>query len=349
MEEKLMSIFRNKVFRAIGIILGIYVLLKYIVPLIIPFLIAAYIAYLLLPLVDFINRKTNINKGLIASFFALLIGSVLAFFMWLLLLRGVNFLKEFLCNLDIYKDQFFLIIKDCSGCIEKRIGIKDKSIESAILNSANAFVNNLQITYLPMIMDHSFYYLKNIARVIGTVVITVIAAVFIVKDYEVIVKNLKKNEKCRKLLRIVIKIIHIIEIFLKAQIIILAVVGVICIIGLFLTKTKNAIGIGLVIGLLDTLPFIGTSIVLIPWAIIEFIRGNYYISVILIITYLVTALARELLEPKLMSKKMGVLPIAMIMAIYLGIKLFGLVGVLLGPVGLLMIIELCKDEKLDES
>jgi predicted PurR-regulated permease PerM len=140
-----------------------------------------------------------------------------------------------------------------------------------------------------------------------------------------------------------------IEIFLKAQIIILAVVGIICIIGLLLTKTKNAIGMGLVIGLLDTLPFIGTSIVFIPWAIIEFIRGNYYIGVILIITYLVCALARELLEPKLMSKKMGVLPIAMIMAIYLGVKLFGLIGVLLGPVGLLMIIELCKEEKKDEN
>ena len=122
--------------------------------------------------------------------------------------------------------------------------------------------------------------------------------------------------------------------YLKAQGIIIFIVAAVCVAGLLLIKSPYAILIGITIGIVDAFPIFGSGSILIPWAIIELIQKDMFHGAVLITLYVVTLLLREILEPRLMGKEMGLKPLYILMSVYVGIKLFGLGGILLGPIGL---------------
>ena len=88
---------------------------------------------------------------------------------------------------------------------------------------------------------------------------------------------------------------------------------------------------------MDALPFIGTSIVLLPLALWELFSGACLKAFFCLLAYGVSALFRELAEPKLIGKRVGVYPFIILISVYAGMKLFGLWGIIKGPVGLVMI------------
>ena len=101
----------------------------------------------------------------------------------------------------------------------------------------------------------------------------------------------------------------------------------------------NGILWGLLAGLLDALPFIGTGVVLVPLSIQQFFCGSYVRGAVCLLVYVVCIFVRELLEPRLIGKKIGVSPIAILLSIYAGIKLFGIWGIIGGPLGFIIICQ----------
>ena len=98
--------------------------------------------------------------------------------------------------------------------------------------------------------------------------------------------------------------------------------------------------LGILAGILDVLPFIGTGVVLIPTAIIQLINGKILKAVVCVILYVLCIGARELMEPKLMGKKLGIYPVILLMSIYAGVKLFGIAGIIKGPLGVVLFKQL---------
>ncbi len=91
---------------------------------------------------------------------------------------------------------------------------------------------------------------------------------------------------------------------------------------------------------MDMLPFIGTGLVLMPLAFWQILNGYYAKAVICVILYVVCALTREFLEPKLIGEKMGIFPVAILFSVYAGVKLFGVFGIVKGPLALITIYEI---------
>ena len=79
-----------------------------------------------------------------------------------------------------------------------------------------------------------------------------------------------------------------------------------------------------------------------PWALIELLLGNYQYAAGLFLYYVICSFVRELLEPKLVGKHLGVPPLAVLMSIYIGIQLYGGAGVIFGPVSALLIYEVYR-------
>jgi len=98
---------------------------------------------------------------------------------------------------------------------------------------------------------------------------------------------------------------------------------------------------------LDALPALGTGTVFLPWILLQVIQKEYTAAIILGVTYGICALAREFLEPKLVGNKLGILPVVILMSVYVGLKLYGLGGILLGPLSVLLIKELWR--QVEES
>ncbi|MBQ7173323.1 MAG: AI-2E family transporter [Clostridia bacterium] len=107
--------------------------------------------------------------------------------------------------------------------------------------------------------------------------------------------------------------------------------------GFLILKVKYAFLLAFFVAFVDLLPILGTGSVLIPWGIFQFWQGNIALGAGLLILYAVITLARQFLEPHLLGKSLGLHPILTLFAGYAGWRLFGVWGMLLGPVVLILL------------
>ena len=93
----------------------------------------------------------------------------------------------------------------------------------------------------------------------------------------------------------------------------------------------------LFIGIVDLLPIFGAGAVMLPWAAYNFLIGNIPLAIAILIICIIWAVIKPLIEPKMVSKEMGMHPIFTLVGMYTGSKLFGILGLILGPIILLII------------
>ena len=130
--------------------------------------------------------------------------------------------------------------------------------------------------------------------------------------------------------------------YLKAEVILIAISFFIILIGLYIGKFTGlkieypllcALGIAFV----DALPIVGSGTVMIPWAIFSFLDGNISLALLLIGLYVLALIVRQIVEPKLISNKIGIHPIFTLIAMYTGFKVIGIIGLFLGPIILIIL------------
>ncbi len=102
--------------------------------------------------------------------------------------------------------------------------------------------------------------------------------------------------------------------------------------GLCILRVEYAFLLALLIALVDFLPILGVGTVLIPWSTVLLLQKNYYLGFGLLILYAVVLIVRQIIEPKLIGKSLGLHPLAALFSGYLGFSLLGLPGMLAGPV-----------------
>ncbi|MBW4082328.1 sporulation integral membrane protein YtvI [Paenibacillus sp. S150] len=125
--------------------------------------------------------------------------------------------------------------------------------------------------------------------------------------------------------------------YLRAQLVLISITAVIVIIGLLLLGVNSAFAIGLTIGLVDLVPYLGVGIVLLPWALYSYMTGNLALGIGLSVLYAVILITRQVLEPKVLASSIGLDPLAMLIGMFAGLQLFGMLGLLLGPVLLVVL------------
>ncbi|MCL2456321.1 MAG: sporulation integral membrane protein YtvI [Defluviitaleaceae bacterium] len=132
--------------------------------------------------------------------------------------------------------------------------------------------------------------------------------------------------------------------YFRAQGILMVMVGIISVIGLLFLKNPYALLIGLLFAVLDFLPILGPALILLPWALISAIIGNISQALGLLIIYGIITITRQVLQPKILGTQMGAHPLASLMSIYIGFRIFGLMGLIIGPSLLMIMIALFPDK-----
>jgi len=136
--------------------------------------------------------------------------------------------------------------------------------------------------------------------------------------------------------------------YFRAQGILMVLVGIISIVGLLILRSPYALFLGLLFAVLDFLPILGPAIVLIPWALISFVMGNIHQAIGLLVIYGVITITRQVLQPKILGDQMGAHPLASLMSIFIGFRIFGLLGFIIGP-SLLMIFIAIREANQKEG
>lgn len=131
---------------------------------------------------------------------------------------------------------------------------------------------------------------------------------------------------------------------ISIQVILILISTLIIIAGFMILGIKNSFILGVICGILDLLPYVGTIIVFIPIIIYNIIVKDYLIAFGLICLYILVQIIREILEAKLMSNKFNLHPLIVFLSIYIGIKVFGMIGIFIGPLYSMMVRDIfCED------
>ena len=130
--------------------------------------------------------------------------------------------------------------------------------------------------------------------------------------------------------------------YLKAEATLILISFFISLIGLYILKFAGfaiefPLLIAIAIGFVDALPILGSGTAMVPWAIICALNGDIKLGIAILILWIIMSITRQFLEPKLVSKNIGVHPIFTLIAMYTGFKLIGVLGMLVGPIILIII------------
>ncbi len=107
-------------------------------------------------------------------------------------------------------------------------------------------------------------------------------------------------------------------------------------VGLWILKQPYALLIAIIVATVDLLPILGAGTVLIPWAILQLLLGHHSFGIGLLILYGVLTIVRQIAEPHVVGESLGIHPLASLLCMVLGLQLFGVVGMLLGPIAALV-------------
>jgi len=130
--------------------------------------------------------------------------------------------------------------------------------------------------------------------------------------------------------------------YLKAELLLSLGVFFILSAGLAMTRLPYAMLIAFLLAVLDFIPIIGSGTVMVPWAIICFALGDWKKGAALLIIWGVVCIFRRLAEPKVLGSQTGLHPVLSLASIYVGMRTFGVLGMVFGPVVLLVLINVCK-------
>ena len=171
----------------------------------------------------------------------------------------------------------------------------------------------------------------------------ILGTFFFTKDYVLII-NFFKELFPQKIVKYLAKVKNFttsaFSSYLKAQLILMALTSALVTVCLWIVGKDYPLVWGVVCGAIDALPFFGTAVILLPWSLAALMFGDWYSCIALLIIQGLVFLVRQLAEPKVVSRQIGIHPILTLVGVYIGLKFFGVLGVVFAPILMLLLVNL---------
>lgn len=251
-------------------------------------------------------------------------------------------------------DQLFSFARTLPGYIpmlsELFSGISQRfsSLFADLPENLTATIGALPETIISNLADSLTGSLSAFAsRVVGelpgilvTSLVTIVASCFIAKDYCKITRFIKEQLEARhwRLLLDAKKMFsaNILK-MLRGYLILMLLTFTELSIGLLLLGYNYAIALAALIALVDILPILGTGTVLIPWILFKALSGDWWGAVGLLVLYAIITVVRNILEPKIIGKQVGLPPLLTLLSMYCGLRLLGFWGLFGFPIALIIL------------
>lgn len=329
----------------IGITLSVYVCFRYLLPVFLPFLVAWLLAALLHRPVRWLRNKLRIPMSFSAVIgILLLLGAAGAggfFLLRTLLNQLIGLVRQFptyQLTLTEHYQSF------CAGC-DRFLRLDTGASQIFLDAQLDQVVNHIQTSVLPSITEQTLRLALGTAEAFALIVIILVVAILLVKDLDQYRERFRTSAFAPLLLPVTDRLRYSAVAYLRTQGIILLITATLCTLGLVLIRNPYALLLGLAIALLDALPILGSGMILLPWSIALFFQKNYMAGAVLLVVFVLCVILREYLEPKLLGKGIGIRPLYTLISMYLGIRIFGVAGFILGPIGLVIIKSLYEQSE----
>ncbi|HWP80041.1 MAG TPA: sporulation integral membrane protein YtvI [Candidatus Acidoferrum sp.] len=320
-----------------------YLVFKYGLSMAMPFILALMVSAIAQPIITFFVRRLHIPHG-IASVISVLFVFFAVGWLSVVIISGlaqqVKALTEYWPTLyeqisyqvSIYTtrltDLFTLLPPYAADYVENAV--------AKLTDSLLAVVGDLTVPFLTFVTGAA----SKLPSIFVAAIVTIAASILISTDYDD-VRRFISLQLPANLYAVALDTKQFFKLtilrFLRAYMIICFCTFVELNIGFMLLGIKNALLLAVLIALFDILPLFGSGGILIPWAIMALIFSNYGLALGLIILYLIVTSVRQIVEPKVIGSTTGLSPVASLLAIYCGLRFFGVIGMFMMPILLIVV------------
>lgn len=292
-------------FQKTGILLAVYLTLRFLLPLVLPFV----FSWMTVGALTFVQKKTNarlLSISILYIILFLLFGGASIF-------CGCYLLYEPCCRLVPICQSYWAQFSEYLTWIPESLS-----------------------GYLAIAMPSAFSCLFGIF-------LYLLSILLFAKDWNHFHTLLYKLPFADPVSHAFRRILWCVKSWIRAQCRIMLVISLECAIGYYFLHIPAFFFWAILTGIIDALPVFGTGTIFFPWILIMVLQKDYTFALWLALLYLITWLTRELLEPKLLGDGLGLLPVCFLISVITGLKLFGPLGLFSGPFGILLIRELWKE------
>ena len=343
----------------------VYLVFKYLVNLLMPFFLALIFAAVARPVAVFLSREYRYKKnaagervavrrrvrmnrtvaGIISVILLFLIVLGLLVILFVQLADTVADLAAGIPGLYYAKvlpgiTEFFAKVEELAGRIDESLLEMVQSAVPNILSSVGSTVTEASAKVVGWIASVA----SRLPGMLLSTIICLIATVFIAVDFDKIKTFIRRNlpERPLRMVRDVRdSFLGIVWQFIKSYFIIFCITTTEITVGLLLIGVNRPVLVAVLIAIFDAFPIVGSGMILLPWTILTLISGEVWRGLGLGILYAVVVIARQIIEPKIVGKHVGLRPIVTLICMYAGTRLFGgLIGLFGLPITAAILVDL---------
>ena len=317
---------------------ALFVLFRWLLPVVLPFLIAMGLARLMEPAVRFMHKKWRFPRKIGAALLTLLIVAAIVGAVWFILswlfweINGlIERAPELIARLPEMNESW-------TEKLNRWIEAAPLSMRDTLSNAAEGVMEGLSAIPAKVVgwlTNWLTGFAKKLPYIILFVFALVLSTFLISADYPGITKSLLKpfSKKTRdKILSVKTRLVNTLGKWLKAQGMIMLITFGELLLGFMILRIPTALLAASLIALVDALPVLGAGLCLIPWAIISLASGDSFQAAGLAVIYGAVVLVRGFLEPKLVGDQIGLGALPTFMAMYAGFVLSGVLGMITFPI-----------------
>ena len=206
----------------------------------------------------------------------------------------------------------------------------NESIFSLVTNMISEGVKSLSINLTSQIAG----VITAFPQIMVTVIVMFLSLFYFAKDYDKIGKSIVSylpKSMAKKAPIIKNDIVLVVSKYIKSYMLLLLLTFSVLFSGFLILRIDNSFVLAIIISIVDILPILGVGTVLIPWAIILIIGGHTKLAIGILVLFIINYIVRQYAEPKIVSTQMNVHPLITLLAMYAGLKLAGILGLIFAP------------------
>ena len=317
-----------------AVIVGIvFLVFRYLLNLIWPFFVAFLFASILTPVIRWLTVRCRMKFNLAAAlclivFFALLSGVAV-----LLMSRMITLVTDTVTWLPtLYSDTISPGLENLSQSLEElaeRVSpeVAD-TVESALPTVVSSIGSTVTSASMRLVSALSGWAAKIPSRLISTL-ICVIATIFMTLDYHRMTAFLLRQvpERSRHVISEARTTLgQVIRKYGRSYAIIMGITFLEMLVGLLILRQKNAVLIAVAIAVFDIFPIVGAGAILVPWGVVTLLGGDVAKGIGLLAIWVIEIVVRQIIEPRIIGRQVGLHPLITLIAMFVGSKLFGGIG-----------------------
>lgn len=324
-------------------IIAVYLIIKYALAYLIPFFVSFAFVYILQKPTIALSLRFKIPKNLLTLIFLLLILLGVGLILYFLLVKLIALFEDLPISgaaLETVFSYFCGFVDGVSRHIPEGVRKYADFDTQSVLESISRYLSDFAVGAIESAV-------RKLPGFLFSVVISIVSACFLAFDYDNIIKFIKRqlSPESVKFVKKLKKIVNysLFNLF-RGYMILMLITFLEMLLGLTVIGVKNVVAISFLIAFVDMLPVFGTGVFLIPWSLYSAISGDIKTGIYLMVLYALCSGVRYFVEPKVIGKRVGMSPLISLFAMFIGLKFFGILGLLLFPLIVSIVIILAKNE-----